>query len=76
LKSSFITKQPPLPNTPGEGTSSENSVPLLDLFCNVCELHMFMDAAAAVLLHIVAVMLAHPFTVKVVWKISMVLSPV
>jgi len=75
--SCFITKHIPSPqHTPGEGTSSENTVLLLDLFCSVCELHMYMDAVAAGLLHIVAVMPAHPFAVKVVWKISMALSPI
>jgi hypothetical protein len=77
LKLSFITKQiPPSQHTPGEGTTSENLVLLLDLFCSVCELHMYVDAVAAALLRIVAVMLTHPFAVKVVWKISMVSSPI
>ena len=52
LKSSFITVNRFFfpQHTPGEGTSSENSVLVLDLFCSVCELHMFMDAVAATLL--------------------------
>jgi hypothetical protein len=37
---------------------------------------MYMDGVAAALLYIVAVILAHTFGVKVLWKISMALSPI
>jgi hypothetical protein len=39
-------------------------------------MNMYMDAVAAALLHTVAVILAHPFALKVVWKISMVVFPI